>query len=44
MQKSINSGSVIISDHIRLFLLRSYLIVLELLKNTSKVSKDVSCL
>ena len=42
MQKSINSGSVIITDHIRLFLLSSSLIILELLENASEVSKDVS--
>ena len=45
MQKSINSGSVIITDHIRFVLVEIIsIIILELLKNASKVPRDVSCL
>ena len=45
MQKSINSGSVMITDHIRFVLVEIISNNLgTTLKNASKVSKDVSCL
>ena len=42
MQKSINSGSVIITDDIHFVLVEIISNILELLENASKVSKDLS--
>ena len=44
MQKSINNGSVIITDYIRFVLVEITSNNLGITGNASKVSKDVSCL